>query len=352
MPVLIYFIMFFALLAVSVKGYSQSTPTEFAEMSLQALLNVSIEDDKEQAEQQKWSFAVQLKAAEFEGYRQGSRDLSFDQVLYTPGEEERTDSNFPVVPTVINQYVKLVRLGYQVNPKLQIAAVVPIIRQETDHISSVPGYSEFLLTSDGVGDVGLMASYRLTDSPYKNWWLTTGISLPTGSIDQKGDTPRGPGDQQLPYTMQLGSGTFDFPVELSYQSIGEHEYNLNVSATIRTGRNDRNYRLGNNYELLAKYHYRLLESYKLFGAIEFSYSESIHGQDDEIVSNTAFPYAAGIVNPDLYGGKKLSVTAGGVWSYKDSFSFTSHVSKPVYQHLNGPQPKEKWRVGLQLAYFL
>jgi hypothetical protein len=40
------------------------------------------------------------------------------------------------------------------------------------------------------------------------------MRLPTGSIDEVGDTPRnGSGTlERLPYTMQLGSGTYDFAV--------------------------------------------------------------------------------------------------------------------------------------------
>ena len=38
-----------------------------------------------------------------------------------------------------------------------------------------------------------------------------------GSIDEEGDTPRAAGDQQLPYTMQIGSGTWDLPAALVFE---------------------------------------------------------------------------------------------------------------------------------------
>ena len=287
---------------------AQSTPSEFAELSFQALLDVDIDERvTEQSSPNRWSFSVQLKAAEFDGYKIDDSDVSLDDVLFSPGEEPRTTSNFPVVPTIIDQYAKIVQLGYQVNERLKLGIQVPFIYQKTDHISVVPGYDNFVISSSGLGDIALSASYALQDNSDFSWWVTAGVSLPTGSIDEQGDTPRSAGDQQLPYTMQLGSGTYDFPVELSYQSKGEHGFSISLSAMLRTGTNNRNYRLGNNYKLSGKYNFPLTQSTALFTGAAFGYSESIHGQDDEITIGGNYPYPASITNPNLYGGKKVSV---------------------------------------------
>ena len=47
--------------------------------------------------------------------------------------------------------------------------------------------------------------------------VNLGFSLPTGSIDEKGRTPKDANvDTQLPYTMQLGSGTYDIKPSIVY----------------------------------------------------------------------------------------------------------------------------------------
>ena len=339
-----------SLVSFTPAALAQSTPSEFAELSFQALLDIDInESDSEQSSPNKWSFAVQLKAAEFDGYKVNDSDVSLDDVLFSFGQETRTSSNFPVVPTIIKQHAKIVQLGYQVNERLKLGIQVPFIHQQTDHISVVPGYEHFVISSSGLGDIALSASYALEDNSEFSWWVTAGLSLPTGSIDEQGDTPRDAGDQQLPYTMQLGSGTYDFPIEVSYQNKGEHAFTVTLSAMLRTGTNDRNYRLGNNYKLSGKYNFPLSQSTALFTGAAFGYSESIHGQDDEITIGGNYSYPASITNPNLYGGKRVSIIGGISFIPIHWLKVVADISKPVYQNLNGPQPQELWRAGLQFS---
>ncbi len=343
------------ILAVLLMGFintahAQSTPTEFAELSLEDLLNVNIQDSEYgDPNFKQWSVAYQFKVAEFEGYLDGDTKLSRDEVLFSPGLEERTNNNFPVVPTVIDQYAHILRVGYHVSNNLQVAISIPYIIQETDHISSVEGFERFLLRSEGLGDTVLSTSYKLFSNDVYNWQISGGISFPTGSIDEEGDTPRGPGDQQLPYTMQLGSGTFDFPLSLGFETKGEHSLSVNLSAMLRTGRNDRNYRLGNNYDIRTRYNYRASEALSAFAGLEIGYSEAIHGQDDELIVAGDFPYPASITNPALFGGKKISINTGLSWKASNSFKLSGDFSRPVYQNLNGPQIRELWRAGIQLS---
>ena len=338
---------FWSILFISGKGLAQSTPAEFAELSLQELFEPSIENDPEQASG--WRFNYQFKTVEFDGYLQDDSSLTLDEVLWEGPSETRTTSNFPVVPTIIKQRAHVLSIGYQYDEALAFHLATPYIEQETDHISIVPGYSEFLIKTQGVGDTVLSTSYKFINTERHNWWASVGISLPTGSIDEVGDTPRAPGDQQLPYTMQLGSGTFDIPLELNYQSGSEHDFSVNISAMIRTGSNDRDYRLGNNYSLGGRYRYAFSEAFSGFVGMDFQYSQSVRGRDESLIVDAPIPYPASITNPALYGGRKLSFRAGLSWSFADTFRLTLEAGKPVYQHLNGPQPKETWRTAIQLA---
>lgn len=330
---------------------AQSTPSEFAEMSFQDLLDVDISETVTDASSRKWSVSLQFKAAEFDGYMIDDNDVSRDEVLFVPGEEQRTDENFPVLPTVINQYAEIVQIGYQYKKDIKVGVQIPLIRQETDHISVVPGYDEFLISSEGLGDVVVTGHYEYIANENYSVWVSGGISFPTGSIDEQGDTPRAAGDQQLPYTMQLGSGTYDLPFEIGLRNKGDYPFSVSLSARIRTGTNDRNYRLGNNYELNGKYNFVLTDSSMLFTGAEISYADPIHGQDDEITVDSAFPYPAGITNPALYGGTKVKLNAGLSYTAADWLQIMVTGSKPVYQNLNGPQPKELWRFGFQLSTF-
>lgn len=326
---------------------AQSTPAEFAEMSLQELFDLDLETEQQTAP--KWNLSYQYKFAEFDGYLDGDKSLSLDEVLWSGPSEVRTDKNFPIVPTVIRQRAHLFRIGYQYSDDIGFYLSAPYIKQDTDHISIIQNYDHFIIETDGVGDTVVSVNYKFVDTPIHRWWVNLGVSLPTGSIDEIGDTPREPGDQQLPYTMQLGSGTYDIPIEFNYQHLDEHDFSLAFSAMLRTGTNDRNYRLGNNYRLSAKYSFPINHQLRWFLGSEFQYSSKISGRDDTLTVDAPIPYPAGITNPALYGGRKLSARAGFTWRVGGNFSITAEFGKPLYQHLNGPQPKETWRSAIQTS---
>jgi hypothetical protein len=335
------------------QSVAQNTPSEFAEMSMQQLFNQSIYDGKLYDDlASPWSFTYQYKAVEFQGYLDGTQSLSYDEVLWNgPTSEPRTAKNFPVLPTLITQKAQILSLGYQFSPHWHGRISVPNIEQSTDHISIVSNYENFTLKSKGVGDTTIVASYKwfASETNMAFWRFSFGLSLPTGSIDVTGDTPREPGEQQLPYTMQLGSGTYDLPIEFSYQHTGAHDFNIDLSVNIRTGTNDRNYRLGNNYSLNSGYRMELSPTIKTFASVNFKYSQPIHGQDDSLLVNSPFPYPAGITNPDLYGGKKINLRLGFLWKLPSDFLVSVEVGKPVYQNLNGPQPKENWQSAVSIS---
>ncbi|MFU8764180.1 MAG: hypothetical protein ACNA7T_06640 [Haliea sp.] len=331
------------------KTMAQSTPSEFAELSLLELFEQTIDDTGSSGPKSPWTFAYQYRFAEFEGYLDGTKSLSFQDVLWNGPGEQRTAKNFPIVPTRITQSVHTVGVGYQLDDNWQLYLSVPYIRQESDHISIVRDYDFFVIETHGMGDTSVSASYRWNDAAEHIWQFSFGLTLPTGSIDEVGDTPRAPGNQQLPYTMQLGSGTYDIPLELSYQHSELQNIDVRLSANIRTGRNDRSYRLGNNYTLSSRYQFHLSPTIQSFAGVNVQYSESIHGQDDSLLVNAAFPYPAAITNPDLYGGTKVNVRLGLLWQFSQANRLNIEVGKPVYQDLNGPQPKEQWRSSIQIS---
>ncbi|MGK0293647.1 MAG: hypothetical protein ACI9U1_002049, partial [Porticoccaceae bacterium] len=339
------------LIVFNTNCFAQSTPSEMAEMSLQELFFEDTLDDASP-----WTLATHFKVMEFDGYLDGTQSLNNGEVLWDGprGVEPRTAKNFPVVPTVITQKAVIFALGYKLSSQWQGSLLVPYIHQETDHISSVPGYSNFKIETSGIGDISAVAHYRWNSSYEGVWGFSFGVSLPTGSIDEEGDTPRPTADdkEQLPYTMQLGSGTYDFPFAINYQhDTGAHDINVGLSAKIRIGTNDRNYRLGNNYGLNGRYQFNLSPRLQPFIGLDFEYSEKIHGQDDSLIipGLPVSPYPASITNPELFGGKKINLGLGLLWSVVKNFKLKLEIGLPVYQNLNGPQPKENWQTTISIS---
>lgn len=317
-----------------------NTPSEMADLSLQELFALST-DEMDIRTYEAWNFNFLYKRSELDGYLKGDNKISNDEV-YFDGEELRTDENYPILPTIIRQESYIANVSYYLAEEQSISLSLPYIVQSTDHISLVTGYDEFNISSDGIGDITVNFTSLLKKWDNEKISLSVGLSMPTGSIDEKGDTPRATGDQQLPYTMQLGSGTWDIPLGVSYISDKEfYTWGANLFAKFRSGRNDRDYRLGNRFaaSLWGKWH--ASDIFQPSMKVVFQDWGRIVGQDNEItVPNPKFPYPAGITNPRNYGGQKINLMIGGdILLY--SQSFTVELGKAIYQNLNGIQPKER-----------
>ncbi|QOL24753.1 hypothetical protein LP316_10465 [Thalassotalea sp. LPB0316] len=319
------------------------TPAEMADLSLNDLYMMSVDENEQDYG---FQFGVLLKKRKLDGYMSGTKTLSYDDVLYQP-PEQRTNQNYPVVPTVISQQTLVLNFAFGIDEKSTVSISIPYIEQDTDHISIVPGYDTFNIASQGLGDIRLNYQHRVYKVNNTHVEFSLGISLPTGSIDERGDTPRAPGDQQLPYTMQLGSGTFDLPVGLNVSHlVQDYSVGLSLYANVRTGKNDRDYRLGNKFALSSWIKYEGWASLDPTLKLTYIHWQAIQGQDEEITVPGQFPYPAGITDPDNYGGQQINVSAG-VDAYFGDQRANINLVLPVYYNLNGVQPKQKLGVSLQ-----
>lgn len=325
---------------------AQSTPTELADLALEDLLNFDVVEDRpDEDDKSKWSFSYTYRKLSSGKYRSGTTELSFQDVLFSPGET-RTAQNFPVVPTYICQEVHALSAGYAISDKITANVVIPYIEQGTDHISSVPGFPEFLLRSKGIGDISLSASYLKRLENKDALQFNIGIRVPTGSINKTGDTPRGGAGtlERLPYTMQIGSGTLDFSASANYtKQVEDLRLSASASTTIRTGKNDNDYRLGNNYGATLSAQYVKHQVFQPGARLIVREIDRINGRDESLLIPGPFPFPAGITNPDNYGGTKVKLAAIiKICPEKDcKVSFTGEYGVPLHQNLNGVQPQDR-----------
>ena len=236
-----------------------------------------------------------------------------------------------------------------------VSLLLPFIRQETDHVAIQAGFEQFTISSEGVGDISLSVSRPLWRSESHYIMGNLGLSLPTGSIDEIGPTPRVPGtDTQLPFTMQIGSGTFDLAPSLTLGGAGTRlTWGGELRAKVRLGENDRDYRLGNRFAIMgwlrAMPRPWVEPSFKL----GFHTWGRIHGEDKDLKIDTlpVSPFPAAVTDPSKFGGDKLVAMLGVSFPGPTDHMLEHHSLQAewggsVYQSLNGPQPKEVWRFGL------
>ena len=153
--------------------------------------------------------------------------------------------------------------------------------------------------------------------------------------------------------MQLGSGTWDIPISVSYRSVTRNwGWGGQALFKIRTGQNNRGYKLGDQLLVSAWADTQLLEwlgaSVKLIG---HSWGH-IEGNDEN------FPgpiYPTPVADPRSFGGNKVNLLIGLRMTPPKGWRFSSALrnqalvleyGEPISQSLYGPQPAEDCRITL------
>jgi hypothetical protein len=332
-------------LTVPRTSHAQTSPGDLMDLSLAELLQREIPSTDDQGDSESWHFDYRYVQGQFGGYRDQSSPVANADLLGPPN-----NTTYPILQTRIVQEAHLFRAAFNMSPGLSANIVVPYIRQSTDHISVVPGYKDFTIVSEGVGDVSLTLTGIVHQGARDSFMMHGGISVPTGSITETGNTPAGPGSQ-LPYTMQIGSGTWDVPIGVNYRrdtgggaGLGPVRYRLSATGKVRTGENVRGYRLGHRLVLDGSASMRPLRWLSPSIGASSEVWGDIKGHD------LNFPgpvYPTPVANPELFGGRRVSATFGLAVGANagdlGQHSLDLNFSLPFYQDLHGPQPEENWR---------
>ena len=156
------------------------------------------------------------------------------------------DKGFMVLPTSMRMQMQMAEIMYGVTNNVTIMLMSSYKRLSMDH-KTLMG-EQFTTTADGIGDIDIMLHYSVLRSFKTHLVAIVGVSLPTGSISQRGATPTGL-NQLLSYPMQLGTGTHDVLTGLSF--INQREFwswGMRGQGRVRVGRNEHHYRFGNTYK--------------------------------------------------------------------------------------------------------
>lgn len=278
-----------------------------------------------------WMFTYAYKTMAMEGNRGGDSDISDSQVL----------ADFMVSPTDMRMQMHMLGLMYGVTEKFMFMGMLPYRLVSMGHINRMG--ERFTTTSEGIGDVKFSGTYVFREHGSQRMLLNVGLSIPTGSIDERGDTPAGEA-QKLPYPMQLGSGTYDFSPGLSYtRQWGFWSWGGQAKATIRLGENDNGYRLGNEYGVTA-WGVRRMNRY-LSGSVRLDGKAwgNITGADPELD-----PMVVPTSRTDLRAGERIDLLFGVDFFVSGGESLENRLGVelgfPVYQRLDGPQLATEYRV--------
>ena len=86
-------------------SFAQSPPTDLTDLNLEEILSLHIRRAGADTSQKssRWSMGYRFVSVHFHDNRDGTDDVSLEEIIFRKDTEDRTSDNFPVVPLEIRQ---------------------------------------------------------------------------------------------------------------------------------------------------------------------------------------------------------------------------------------------------------
>ncbi len=264
------------------------------------------------------------------------------------------NAGYMVTPLKMPMQMHMFGFMYAPSNKITLLAMANIIKNNMDlqmrmmNGNSVP----FATSSSGFGDVKLGMIYKFINKNQQSFHGNLTFSLPTGSISENDQNPMSaPNEIQLPYPMQIGTGSFDSNLGLTY--LGQTamlSWGNQLSTTIRFGENSDEYAFGNTYGLNNWFAIKATDWLSFSARLEGKIVDKIRGVNTNLTPTmvtTADTQNSGGTFINSGFGFNLYVPKG---KFKD-LRLGFEIASPLYQKPNGIQLKqeETLTVGLQYA---
>jgi hypothetical protein len=254
---------------------------------------------------------------------------------------------FPTVALNTNRWRHDLEFALGLSETFTLGATLPIIFSRTDNLTS--DFTFYQTESEGLGDFQAFANLALYNEGAYRFHLTGAVSVPTGSIDQTSVTPFStPSEEQLPYTMQNGSGTFDVTPGATLQAQNElGTVGFQALATIRLGTNDRDYKYGNRFVGNIWGAIKATDGLSASFRVQYAHNADLKGMDIALD-----PFSEPAANPLFQSGTRVVMPLGLNVFFKDGaldgHRMTGEYVIPIHHDLNGLQLGANW--GLQFRW--
>ena len=293
-----------------------------------------------------WMLSYRHGFMRMDGNRDGTDDLASAQVL----------SDFMVAPIDMTMEMRMFGLMYGITDRLTLMGMGFYVNKSMNHVTRTQ--RKFEVETRGLGDTKLLGLFTILDSGGAEGshragdkvHLSLGVSFPTGDTDKRDDTPAGE-NQKLPYPMQLGSGTYDPILAVTWvRKYSDWSIGLQSDYVLRFGENNEDYRLGNEYGATGWVAKNLNEYVSFSLRVHGKIRDEIEGRDEEV--NPAMVPTA---RPELSSRKSVRGFAGlNLYKPRGALSgnrLAIEIGWPLYQYLGGPQLKSDYSftIGWQLS---
>lgn len=312
---------------------ASSSAVDYTEMSLEDLMNESFVQSGVLGGHTHYEGDVMVgyhyMLMHMAGNRDGTRKVPVSEIL----------GSFMMSPINMVMHMHMFNAMYAFTDEITVMAMVPYLVKSMD--TQTKAGMRFTTNSQGLGDITLMPMYTVHKRGDRIIFVTLGVSLPTGSITKRDDTPMA-ANSKLPYPMQLGSGTYDLQPGVTYtDQTEEWAWGARGEFDLHLGKNKEGYCLGNSFHAVSWLQRKIFEWLAASVLLEGNFWGNISGSDSDLMptmSPTANPKLRAGSRVDLLVGLHSAVTEGTLSGNR----FSVEGGVPVYQHLTGPQLEVDW----------
>ncbi len=299
-------------------------------------------------QQGEWMFEYKYMNMSMDGNRAGSSGVTDQQALdfigtVPPGVPGV--SAYGATPTRMSMEMHMMHIMYGYSDDVTLYVMPMWVVNTMDHIRR-PGTPPFVnlgptfrTHNSGFGDLHFGALWQVYESDVDEVIVHLGASAPTGDIDATTTAPTGT-PSELPYPMRLGSGTWDLRPGITYKYYADRwSFGTQFQTDLPLGRNDSNYRVGNQYRLNAWFAYLLdcEKRWALTYRIEGLWQSNYVGADPQLNPNLI-----STADPDSRGGELLNFGYGVMTMLPAGGRLSFEIAHRVYQRVSGVQLERDW----------
>jgi len=291
-----------------------------------------------------WLVAYTYHYTSKEGLRDGSVDFTSANLFAPP-------FNYTVLPTEMTTQTHQLEALYGWDGDWTVFARLPVHVKDMDNLTST--MATFETSSSGIGDVMLGGARTVGEIDGELIQLHIGLSIPTGSIDER-DRDQNGMSQLLPYTMQLGTGTFDLHPGVTYKmQLESWSWGLQGRGRIHIEKNSDDWAVSDGFTFSGWAQTPFNDTTSGSLRVELNSWGDYHGENLELEARQN----ENPLNDEAFqGGMRIDLLAGlNVDLGRDSQRSQRVVIEggvPVDEWLDGPQLSVEWllTVGYQLGF--
>ena len=296
-----------------------------------------------------WMLSYRFMSMDMEGLLRGSDNVSTNSMLTKNG------GDYAMLPEKMSMDMHMLGTMYAVSEKWTLMAMLNYLDNDMD-MNMEMGVMKMVMKSSvessGFGDIKFSGLYDLASwDNGQRVHFNVGISVPTGSIDEKASDGK-----ILGYGMQLGSGTWDFLPAITFLGqTDNYSWGAQVGGAFRMGDNDRDYSLGNRFDGILWGARKLTDSFSLSAKFDYATQGEIEGKDADIAARNMMMKSPGF--DPASQGRDLSTFGLGLNYYCRNGTFKGHRlavewETPMSEDVNGVQLETDsiWSLGWQYAW--